>query len=87
MNEENPTAHALIPSIEEATKQQLWNLYKNGKIPNYTNAALRASQVSISGKRMLIYLDNAEYPLNETVTYDHVHTMEKAIVQVSSVSS
>jgi len=78
-NDQNPTPHALISSIKEATKQNIWNLYRDGKIPNFTTAATKASQISISGKKTLVYYDNAEQPLNEIISFDHVHTMEKAI--------
>ncbi len=76
-NDQNPTPHALISSIKEATKQNIWNLYRDGKIPNFTTAATKASQISISGKKTLVYYDNAEQPLNEIISFDHVHTMEK----------
>jgi hypothetical protein len=78
-NDQNPTAHALVSSIEEATKQNIWNLYRDEKIPNFTTAATKASQISISGKKTLVYYDNTEQPFNETLSFDHVHTMEKAI--------
>jgi hypothetical protein len=78
-NDKNPTAHALISSIEEVTKQTIWNLYRDQKIPNYTTAAMKASQTSISGKKTLVYYDNTKQPTNETLSFDHIHTMEKAI--------
>jgi hypothetical protein len=78
-NDKNPTAHALISSIEEATKQNIWNLYRDEKIPNFTTAVTKASQISISGKKTLVYYDNTEQPSNETLSFDHIQTMEKAI--------
>jgi len=71
------TTHVLISSLEEATKKYIWHLHRDGKIPNNTNAAVRASVYIISGKKTLIFQDNTETPYAEIITYDHVHTMER----------
>jgi len=71
------TTHVLISSLEEATKKYIWHLHHDGKIPNNTNAAVRASVYIISGKKTLIFQDNTETPYAEIITYDHVHTMER----------
>jgi hypothetical protein len=84
-NDRNPTAHALTSSIEEATKQNIWNFYRDGKIPNFTTAATKVSQISISGKKTFVYYDNTEQLLNEILSFDHVHTMEKAIKTTSQL--
>jgi hypothetical protein len=73
------TAHALISSIEEASKQVLWNLYQKEKIPSGTSAAYRANLLSISGKKTLVYQDNIESSPIEQISYDHTHTMEKVV--------
>jgi hypothetical protein len=40
---------------------------------------MKASQTSISGKKTLVYYDNTKQPTNETLSFDYIHTMEKAI--------
>jgi hypothetical protein len=35
---------------------------------------------TISGKKTLVYIDDTEHPASTFITYDHVHTMEEAIM-------
>jgi hypothetical protein len=74
-NNNNLTVHTLISSIEEATKQCIWNFYQVGKIPSGSSAALRANQINISGKRTLYYHDTTESPIKESITYDNPYYM------------
>jgi hypothetical protein len=54
-------AHALINSLEEATKKQLWHLNQDSKIPVDTEAASNIAQISISGKKTLSSLNGWEH--------------------------
>jgi len=73
------TAHALNSSIEEASKQVLWNLHQKEKIPSGTSAAHRANLLNISGKKTLVFQDSIESSPTEQISYDHTHTMENVI--------
>jgi len=79
LNESSLPAHALVTSIEEATKQNFWVLYQKSKIPDELDIANRIKQFHISGKRTLLYQDTFEYPYAEVFTLDHTHTMAEAI--------
>jgi hypothetical protein len=68
-------AHALITSIEEATKQKLWNLSRDNKIPEKLAISNRIQQYQVSGKKTLICHNTFEKPDEELVTFDHTHTM------------
>jgi hypothetical protein len=78
-NENSITTHALLASIEAAHNQQLWKLYRAERLPPGTDAALRATHLCISSKKILHYHENIETPNYETSSYDHIHTMENAI--------
>jgi hypothetical protein len=73
------TAHALNSSIEEASKQVLWNLHQKEKIPNGTSAAHRANLINIPGKKTLVFQDSVESSPTKQISYDHTHTMENVI--------
>ncbi len=73
------TTHALITSIEEATKQNLWILNQDGKIPSNCEVLRRIKNYHISGKRTLLYLDTFEHPNAEVFTCDHKHILAQAI--------
>ena len=78
-NADSLPAHALINSIEEATKLQLWFLHKELKLPPNSAAASRAASIAVSGKKILSYYTDWESPSFTTISYDHTHLMEKAI--------
>jgi hypothetical protein len=78
-NENSLTVHALLSSIEAATKQCIWNLHRDGKLSTLSDAALQADHICMSGKKTLSFYDDAECPRTEVVTYDHTHTMERAV--------
>jgi hypothetical protein len=61
-SESSLTTHAFLSSIEEATKQCIWNLHRDGEFPNCSNAATKASNIIISGKKTLFYYDDTESP-------------------------
>jgi hypothetical protein len=52
-NRNSLTSHA---RIEEVTKQCIWILYNDGKIPCSLNAAARANHINISGKHTLYFI-------------------------------
>jgi hypothetical protein len=79
----NLTSHAILSSIEAATKQCTWNLLQDGKIPCGTCAAYRANNISISGKKTLFFLNDADNPLYEKISFDHTHIVEKAVCSAS----
>lgn len=78
-NDECFTSHAVRASIEAATKQNIWQLHQNKRIPGDTLAATRAENIYISGKLIHQYLDNAEHVHETEIVYNHTHTMERAI--------
>jgi hypothetical protein len=82
-NDECFTSHAVRASIEAATKQNIWQLHQNKRIPGDTLAATRAENIYISGKLIHQYLDNAEHVHETEIVYNHMHTMERAICTTS----
>ena len=78
-NEHSLPTHALLSSIEEATKQCLWNLHLNNKLPLCSDAASRTAEVVISPKKTISFYGDAATPLMTAITYDHTHIMERAI--------
>jgi hypothetical protein len=55
-NERSLTVHALLYSIEEASKKCIWNLHRDGKFPTCSNAAAQENHIVISGKKNIILL-------------------------------
>jgi len=78
-NTDSLPAHALVASIEAATTQRLFNLHQAGLIPVNTNAATRAEQISISAKKTMTYFGDMDSPIATSISFDHTHTMERAI--------
>jgi hypothetical protein len=78
-NDSSIPAHALITSIEEVTKQKLWNLSRDNRIPEKLAISNRIQQYQVSGKKTLIYHNTFEKPDEELVTFGHTHTMGRAI--------
>jgi hypothetical protein len=74
-NENSLPAHALVTSIEEATKQKLWNLFQDNKIPSNTRIYERIQQFHISRRKTLFYHDSFDTPNAEEITYNHTHIM------------
>jgi hypothetical protein len=84
-NDGSIPAHALITSIEEAIKQRLWTLLKDGKIPRYLACYTRINQWNISGKKALTYHDTFDRPTEEIISFDHTHLMHHAITSTSAL--
>ena len=78
-NQDSLPAHALINSLEEATKKHLWYLNQESKIPEGTTAATQINQISITGKKTLTYLTDWDSPSCIDISHDHIHIMEKAV--------
>jgi hypothetical protein len=78
-NTNSLTTHAILSSIEQAAKKQLWNLYKERKIPEYYSAAEQDRRIYISGRKILSYQSDVDTLPVESRLYDHPHTMEKAV--------
>ncbi len=83
--EDRVTAHALLASIDETKKQSLWKLLCDGKLPTYSSAYSRTNNLHISERRTIKYLQDVEVPISDTISYDHTHTMERAIKTTSSL--
>ena len=78
-NDDSLPAQALITIREKATKQSLWVLDQENKVPNKLDISNKIKQFHISGKRTLIYHDTFEYPNTGLVTFYHTHIMAQAI--------
>jgi len=78
-NDNSLPVHALCTSINEATKQKLWNLYQESRILSGLNAINRIRHFHISGKKTILYQDNFQSPYLESVSFDHAHIMNHAI--------
>jgi hypothetical protein len=78
-------AHALQASIEEATKKCLWLLDQDGRIPNIPALKDTVRRFQVSAKRTVYFEDSFNTPAHEEVTYNHTHTMERAIETTSLV--
>jgi len=78
-NENTMTAHTLLSSIEESTKQSIWKLHHEDKLPEHSCAEIRAKCLYILGRKVLQYLEDPETPTLEVISFDHMHTMERAI--------
>ena len=74
--------HALESSIEEATKQCLWNLYKAGLLPPKSATASRVERYNISARKTLAYFGDMDAPKATFLAYDHTHMMERAATTV-----
>jgi hypothetical protein len=59
-NDDSLPAQALITIREKATKQSLWVLDQENKVPNKLDISNKIKQFHISGKRTLIYHDTFE---------------------------
>ena len=82
-NPENLAAHAMCTSIEEATKKELWVLNQQSRLPISSSAAEMAQSMHISGRKMISYNNDMNEPIVSPVSYDHPHTMKKAISTLS----
>jgi hypothetical protein len=78
-NEHSLPAHALLASIETATKQCIWNLHLEKKLPQGLSIARTAAEIFISPKKTFSFYEDGKPPIMTNVTYDHTHIMEKAI--------
>ena len=79
-------AHAMCASIEEAVKKSLWELHQSNSLPARSSAAAAANMSHISGRKILSYYnDDMSEIVESPVTYDHPHTMEKAITTSSEL--
>jgi hypothetical protein len=84
-NDNSLPAHALITSLEEATKQRLWNLNLEEKIPSNLSIVHKTQQFHISGKKTLIYQDTFESPTWKLTSFDHTHLMSHAITSTCAL--
>jgi hypothetical protein len=84
-NGDSLPAHALLASIDEATKQCLWTLFHAGKIPNTLACYNQIHQANIAPKRTLVYADTPNQPIEERTTFDHTHLMDHAIITTSAL--
>ena len=78
-------AHALESSIEDATKQCLWNLYKANLLPSNSAIASRVECYNISARKTLAYFGDMDAPKATFLAYDHPHTMEQVVTTVSKL--
>jgi hypothetical protein len=76
-------SHALCSSIEEATKQHLWCLYQENKLPNIPILLNQIQQFQISPRKVLTYETTFDSPTEEEINYLHTHTMDRAIKTTS----
>ena len=83
-NDSLPT-HTLLASIEAATIQFKWNLFKNGLIPDGTFAHAHTETLSLPGRKTRIYIDDPLIPYAEIIAHDYIHTMEKAVRTTSQL--
>jgi hypothetical protein len=84
-NEGSDPTHALICSLEEATKLELWKLHAEEKIPQNTSIAHRITQYQISAKKTYIYYNSFEETPEVEITYDHRHLMKHMIELTSAL--
>jgi len=77
-NEDSYPSHALMASLEEAAKLELWKSSKSGRIPVHTAAANRLQTYSIAGIKTIQYTSFDEPPEIE-ISYNHTHLMNHAI--------
>ena len=77
-NEDSLPAHTLLASVEAATTQCQWNLFRENKFPDGTRAKDEASIILLSGKKVISYLDNAEAPSFEYISYDFTQYLKIA---------
>jgi len=82
-NNDSLPAHALISSLEAATNKHLWHLHHDARIPADTETAAKISQINISGKKIMSYLNDWAEPSSVLTSHDHSHIMEKAIETTS----
>jgi hypothetical protein len=75
--------HALCSSIEEATKQHLWLLHQENKLPNIPILLNQIQQFQISPRKVLTYETTFDSPTEEEINYLHTHTMDRAIKTTS----
>jgi len=84
-NEDTLPAHALITSLEEATKQKLWNLKQQSRIPSNSEAFIKIDQFHMSGKKTLMFHETFNNPTEEIILFDHKHSMELAVRNLSAL--
>ena len=82
-NSDSLPAHALLASIEAATKKCNWKLLQAGKIPEGTHAAAQLGLISIDGMKTRIYIDDPDEPQAQVISHDFTHTMERAVTTTS----
>jgi hypothetical protein len=75
----------LCASIEEATKQQLWLLKQDDKLPKVPLLLNQAQQFQISSRKILTYEDSFDSPTEESINFLHTHIMDKAIKTTASL--
>jgi hypothetical protein len=74
-NEDTLPAHALEMSLEEATKQKLWNLKRQLRIPSNSEAFIGIDQFHVSGKKTLVFHETFDNPTEEIISFDHKHSI------------
>jgi hypothetical protein len=82
-NTDTSLAHALQASIEEAMKQSLWVLDLENRLPNIPALKHAVRQYRVSPKRITSYETTFDTPAYEEVSYNHSHTMGRAILTTS----
>jgi hypothetical protein len=84
-NPDSLAAHALCASIEEANKKQFLILHQQSRLPTVLSAAEKAQSTHISGRKTISYNNDMNEPTISPISYDHPHTMEKAITTLSQL--
>jgi hypothetical protein len=84
-HEGSNTSHAILASIQAATRKRMWMLKEAGKIPNEFSTAHRTDRIHISAKKTLQYFDNGETLTNTIVSHDHTHIMDRALQTTSAL--
>jgi hypothetical protein len=84
-DEDNMAAHALVASIEAATKQKLWLMEKESTIPDIPHLVQRIRTFQVSEKRILTYDDSFDNPTQEDISCNHPHVMAQAIITTSAL--
>jgi len=78
-------SHALCSSVEAATKQCLWMLKKNNKLPTIPVLFNQIDQYLISPKKIITFMDSFDTPETEETTFAHTHIMAEAIYTTSAL--
>jgi hypothetical protein len=71
--------------LEEATKQKLWNLKQQSRIPSDSEAFIKIDQFHMSGKKTLMFHETFDNPTEEIISFDHKHSMELAVRNLSAL--